>query len=212
MNEPRLVGSTHEWWLDQNAPECREAAECINRLNQEFVNTVRAAGGMNEDRYLLIPGYCGSPDGVLSDLFKMPEDSADNRIMIEVHAYTPYDYALNRDNPDTSFDLEMDKAKKSEIAGFMNKLYNKYIANGIPVIIDEFGALQKKATDVQDRVNFAAYYVASASARGIPCVWWDNHAFSGNGEKFGLIDRKSVVWKYPDIALAILKNCEFNRR
>ncbi len=212
MNEPRLVGSNYEWWLNQNAPECKEAADCINRLNQKFVDTVRAAGENNATRYLLVPGYCGSPDGALTTLFKMPEDSADNRIMIEVHAYTPYNYALNKDNPDSSFNLEKDREKKNEIATFMTRLYNEYIANGIPVLIDEFGALQKKTSDLQDRVNFAAYYVASASARGITCVWWDNHAFTGGGERFGLIDRKSIQWKYPDIALAILENCEFNRR
>ena len=36
MNEPRLVGSNYEWWLNQNAPECKEAVDCINRLNQKF--------------------------------------------------------------------------------------------------------------------------------------------------------------------------------
>ena len=212
MNEPRLVGSDYEWWLNQNAKECREAAECINMLNQKFVDTVRASGGCNTTRYLLVPGYCGSVDGVLSALFRMPEDPAENRIMIEVHAYTPYNYALNTNSPDSSFDLDKDGDKKNEIATFMTKLYKKFIANGIPVVIDEFGALQKNSQDLQDRVNFAAYYTASASARGMTCVWWDNHSFSGDGEKFGLIDRNAVKWKYPDIALAILWNCEFNRK
>ena len=138
-------------------------------------------------------------------------DAAENRIMIEVHAYTPYNYALNMGDPDSSFDLDKDKTKLHEITDFMNKLYEKYIQNGIPVIIDEFGALQKNQNDLQGRVNFAAFYIASASARGITCVWWDNHAFNGNGEKFGLINRKTVTWKYPDIALAILENCSYNR-
>ncbi len=211
MNEPRLVGSDYEWWLNPNASECKDAAECINRLNQKFVDTVRQTGGRNADRFLLVPGYCGSPDGVLSSLFVLPDDSADNRIMIEVHAYTPYNYALNMNNPDSSFDLEKDRTKKSEISSFMNNLYSKYIAKGIPVLIDEFGALQKNKDDLQDRVNFAAYYAASASSRGITCVWWDNHSFAGNGEKFGLINRNTVTWKYPDIALAILNNCLVNR-
>ncbi len=212
MNEPRLVGSEYEWWLNPNVPECKDAADCINRLNQKFVDTVRAAGGNNATRYLLVPGYCGSPDGVINSLFVLPTDSADNRIMIEVHAYTPYNYALNRNNPDCSFDLETDKGKKSEISSFMNNLYTKYIANGIPVLIDEFGALQKNKDDLQGRVNFAAYYTASASIRGITCVWWDNHAFSGNGERFGLINRNKVTWVYPEIAIAILENCLVNRR
>ena len=212
MNEPRLVGSNYEWWLNQNAHECQVAAECINRLNQKFVDTVRASGGYNTNRYLLVPGYCGSVDGALSALFRMPEDQAENRIMIEVHAYTPYNYALNTNSSDSSFDLDRDTEKKNEIATFMTKLYKKYITNGIPVLIDEFGALQKNSKDLQDRVNFAAYYVASASARGMTCVWWDNHVFTGGGEKFGLIERNAVKWKYPDIALAILWNCEFNRK
>ena len=171
MNEPRLVGSPFEWWLNPNAPECKDAADCINRL----------------------------------------ADTADNRIMLEVHAYTPYNYALNRTDPDNHFDLDKDHNKKSEIATFMKKLYEKYIKQGIPVIIDEFGALQKTADDLQGRVNFAAYYVASASTRGMTCCWWDNHAFTGNGERFGIIDRRKVEWAYPDIALAILRNCLFNR-
>ena len=211
MNEPRLVGSQFEWWLNPGADECKDAAECINRLNQKFVDTVRASGGNNETRYLLVPGYCASPDGVLNSLFAMPADPADNRIILEVHAYTPYDYALNRSNPDSRFDLEKDNRKKQEISGFMNKLYSKYISAGIPVIIDEFGALKKNDDDLQDRVNFTAFYTASASARGITCVWWDNHGFSPSGERFGLINRNKVIWVYPDIALAVLENCLFNR-
>ena len=211
MNEPRLVGSNYEWYLNEADPSCRNAAECINRLNQKFVDTVRASGGNNADRYLLVPGYDASPDGALSRLFRIPEDTADNKIIIEVHAYTPYNYALNINNKDSSFDLEKDKGKMNEISGFMTKLYNRFVKNGIPVLIDEFGALQKNANDLQGRVNFASFYIASASARGMTCCWWDNHAFSGNGERFGIINRKTIRWKYPDIALAILRNCLLNR-
>ena len=122
MNEPRLVGSTYEWWLNTSVAECRDAAECINRLNQKFVDTVRSKGGNNASRYLLVPGYCASPDGALTDLFRLPDDPAENRIMVEVHAYTPYDYALNKANPDSSFDLDKDRQKKQDISSFMNRL------------------------------------------------------------------------------------------
>ena len=212
MNEPRLVGSTYEWWLNTSAAECRDAAECINRLNQKFVDTVRSKGGNNASRYLLVPGYCASPDGALTDLFRLPDDPAENRIMVEVHAYTPYDYALNKANPDSSFDLDKDRQKKQDISSFMNRLYSKYISQGIPVIIDEFGALKKNDDDLQDRVNFTCYYTASASARGITCVWWDNHGFSASGERFGLINRNKKIWVYPDIAIAMIENCTFNRK
>lgn len=209
MNEPRLVGNkNYEWQPNESIPVVRDAMICINKLNQKFVETVRSSGGNNATRYLMIPGYCGSVGGVTANVFEVPED---DRIIIEVHAYTPYNFALNTKSKDSSFDLEKDTAKKSEIATFMTKLFNRYIVNGVPVIIDEFGALKKTDGDLQARVNFAAYYTAMASTRGIPVVWWDNAAFSGGGEKFGLIDRKKVEWRYPDIALAIITNCRVNR-
>ena len=209
MNEPRLIGSSFEWWLNPNAAECKEAADCINRLNQKFVDTVRAAGGNNADRYLSVPGYCGSPDSVTSVLFKIPQDSAENRIILEVHAYRPYNFALNTNSTDRNFDPEKDSQKKNEIESFMNSLHRKYIKQGIPVLIDEFASLDKN--NLQDRVNYTAYYIAAASSRGITCCLWDNHACTGTGEKLGIIDRNNVKWIYPEIALAMVNNSLFCR-
>ena len=208
MNEPRLVGDVNlEWTWSPTNTTSLEALDCINQFNQLFVDTIRSCGGQNTSRYLLIPGYAGNPYSVCSDQFVIPQDPTPDHIMIEVHAYTPYSFALSEDMNDSHFDLDHDK---SAIGSFMNDLYKKFISNGIPVIIDEFGARDKNG-NLQDRVNFAAYYIVSASARGIPCCWWDNHCFDGNGERFGIIDRKSCTWVYPDIALAILSNCDYNR-
>lgn len=210
LNEPRLrESSQYQWSFNASAPECIDAAECINKLNQLFVDTVRATGGNNAVRYLAVTGYCASPGSVCSDLFVLPKDTADNRIIVSAHAYTPYLFALDQNRAKSTFVLD-DMGQKSEIAQFMNNLYNKFIVHGIPVMLDEFGALDKDG-NTQDRVNFAAYYTASASTRGITCVWWDNHVFSGSGERFGLIDRRDVKWVYPDIALAIVANCRYNR-
>ncbi len=209
MNEPRLVNTGFEWYYNAFAPECRDAAECINKLNQLFVDTIRATGGNNATRYLMVPGYAGSPDGVLADAFRIPEDTT-GRIILEVHAYTPYHFALNQgEGSYNTFDLA-EQQKITEIASFMNSLYKKYVSQGIPVVIDEYGAMEKKG-NLQDRVNWAAYYVCAASARGMTCCWWDNCAFTGNGERFGIIDRKTGNWKYPEIVDAIMTYCTFNR-
>ena len=211
MNEPRLAGKgALEWTFNPASMECRDAAECINRLNQLFVDTVRATGGNNATRYLAVPGYCASPAGVMNDYFRMPEDTADNRIILEVHAYTPYNFALNQgDGSYDTFDLS-EQNKIQEVAVFMNSLYNRYVAQGIPVIIDEYGAMEKSG-NLQDRVNWTAYYVCAASARGMTCCWWDNCAFTGDGERFGIIDRNTCEWTYPEIVEAIMANCTFNR-
>ena len=210
LNEPRLVGNAqYEWSFNPSAPECQDAADCINRLNQLFVDTVRATGGNNATRYLAVTGYCASPASVCNEAFQLPKDTADNRIIVSAHAYTPYMFALNPSRADRTFDLD-DLGQKSQIGQFMNALYQRFIANGIPVIMDEFGA-QDKDGNTQDRVNFAAYYTVSASARGMTCVWWDNHVFSGDGERFGLINRATLEWIYPEIVEAITANCLFNR-
>lgn len=202
MNEPRLKGTAIEWWFDSSDPDGLESAECINRLNQAFVNTVRAAGGMNEDRYLMVPGYCAAPGFAVASYFRLPQDTADNRLIISAHAYTPYSFALDMKGTD-SFSAYGASGRR-EISNFMNDLYKKYIANGIPVVIGEFGAMEKKG-NLQDRVDFAALYIASASARGIPCCWWDNNIFKGNGERFGLFDRKNCAWPYPELVQALMQ-------
>ena len=210
MNEPRLVGTKYEWNYSAAVPHCKDSAECINKLNQLFVDTVRATGGNNATRYLAVPGYDASPEGALSIEFRLPKDTVPDRMIVSVHAYRPYEFALKDSSNDRTFDLEKEQNKKQDIAVFMNQLYNRYIVKGIPVLIDEYGATDRNG-NLQARVNFAAYYTASASSRGITCCWWDNHAFQGNKECFGLINRNLMKWKYPDIAMAINANCLYNR-
>lgn len=204
LNEPRMVGTNYEWWLNANDASCKDAVDCINQLNQVFVDTVRATGGNNADRFLMVPGYCASADGALNDGFVIPTDTVEDRIIISVHAYTPYDFALNSEGTD-AFDAEKSSDVKG-ITGFMDKLYNKFVKNGTPVVIGEFGAMHKRNT--QARVEFAAVYIAEARARGITCCWWDNNAFLGNGELFGLIDRLPLKWRYQEIVDAMMQYAE----
>ena len=201
MNEPRLSGTDHEWWFDRNSPDCLEAADCVNRLNQAFVDTVRAAGGRNGTRYLMVPGYDAAPANTDPAFFRLPEDAADNRLIVSAHAYLPYPFALDTKGT-ASFSL-MDPRQTGEIDAALDALYERFISRGVPVVIGEFGALDKD--NLQDRVDLTAYYVAQASARGIPCVWWDNHAFHGAGENFGLLDRRTLAWPFPEIVEAALR-------
>ena len=204
MNEPRLVGHNNEWWIDPNNADCIDAISCINELNQTFVDTVRASGGNNASRYLLCPGYCASPDGVLNKGFVFPTDPVnnDNHIILEVHSYSPYSFAL--ESPGTDTWSSKNGRNTGDAVSFMNDLYKKYVSNGIPVLIDEFGS-QEKNGNLESRIDHAGYYIASARARGITCVWWDNNLMQGNGERFGIIDRNSLKWAFPEIVEAMMK-------
>ena len=208
LNEPRLVGTSDEWWLDLNKQQCVEAVQCINELNQVFVDTVRATGGNNGERYLLVPGYAASLQGATNRYFELPQDIAgnENKILVEVHAYTPYDFALRAPGEGKSIDQWSadDKASTAEIDELMDTLYKKYVQNGIGVVIDEFGARDKNG-NIQARTDFAAYYVAAARQRGITCCWWDNNEFTGDGENFGIFQRQVCSFMYPELVEGMMK-------
>ena len=202
INEPRLSGTSLEWRVDKNDPKSVEAMGCISKLNQVFVDTVRAAGGNNADRFLMVPGYSASPEGAMNEYNVLPTDTVENRIIVSVHAYTPYDFALNGAG---TGEFEINSTFSRQIPLFLNNLYEHYVAKGIPVVVGEFGA-RDKGGNLQARVHFASYYVFHATNRGIICCWWDNHGFQGDGELFGLMDRKTATWKYPEIVEAMLLN------
>lgn len=206
LNEPRLTGSTYEWNFQAGASECQDAAECINRLNQTFVDIVRASGGNNAQRYLMLPGYDASLDGAMTNLYRLPTDTAENKLIVSVHAYTPYNFALQSPQESGSTDtFSIDaSASTKDIDYLMNSLYKKYVSQGIPVVIGEFGAREKNF-NLQDRLDYYVYYISSARARGISCLVWDNNAFSGTGENFGLFRRSVGTWLYPEIIEAIMK-------
>ena len=199
VNEPRLVGTDVEWWYMPGNAKATEAIECINDLNQIFVDTVRESGGYNTDRYLMIPSYDQSVQGTMDSAFVLPADTVEGRMILSVHAYTPYDFALNMSGTSV-----FDESGKGEIDSFLSDLYGKYVCNGIPVVMTEFGALDKN--NLQDRVNFTAYYTARAASYGIPVIWWDNNAFAGSGENFGIFNRSTLTFTFGDILNAMLLN------
>lgn len=208
LNEPRLQYTSFEWVYSSSSDECREAADCINQYNQAALDAIRAAGGNNANRYVMVPAYAGKAEAAMANEFKLPEDSATDKLILSVHAYIPYNYAMNAPEAPGST-TEFTDADKAEIDNVMETLYVMFISKNIPVVIGEYGARNKNVDGkdyTQGRVDYAANYVASARARGISCVWWDNNAFeSRSGEAFGLLHRASNTWTFDAIAYATVK-------
>ncbi len=198
MNEPRLTGHTNEWWLDMNNEDCIDAIKTINKLNQDCLDTIRKSGGNNATRFVSVPGYDCSIDGATNEYFELPKDSAADRLIVAVHAYTPYSFALAEESDAQStdkFDIAKDTA---DLDKTLDVIYDTYIVNGIPVYIGEMAALEKNF-NTQARVDWTSYYLCNATARGIPCIWWD--APGG----MMLLNRSSCTWKDPIIVEALNK-------
>ncbi len=208
MNEPRQKGTAMEWWIeDIESAEAQEALDCINQMNQAGVDAIRANGqGYNSSRYILVPGYAANPELEMNDYFKLPDDSAataENRIIITVHAYTPYEFALNKSGT-KKFDIATSNGTE-DINSFMKRLYERFVCKGTPVLIDEFGALDKDNLD--SRMQFTAYYVAMARKYGMTCCYWDNNAYKTDGENFRIIDRTTLELTFPEIIDQMMYYC-----
>ncbi|MGN1102828.1 MAG: glycoside hydrolase family 5 protein, partial [Huintestinicola sp.] len=111
----------------------------VNEVNQAFVDTIRAGGGNNPQRHLLISGYNTGIDRSCDPLFKMPDDPA-GRMVLSVHYYTPSTLCIL--DKDASWGKAItewgsDKDLK-ELDDNMKMLKENYIDKGIPVIVGEY--------------------------------------------------------------------------
>ena len=145
----------------------------------------------------MIPTYAASSVEPALKGFVFPE--GDDKLIVSIHAYLPYEFALGDDPEENRFTAAEDK----DVARFMSLLKKYFTDKGIPVIIGEFGARNKN--NITDRTEWAEYYVSKAKELGIPCILFDNGHSEGRGETFGLLDRKTCDWSFPEIVQAVVK-------
>ena len=202
LNEPRLVGTGDEWWFNVNYPNdnVRDSISVINTLNQTAVDTIRAAGGKNTDRCIMVPGYGASIDGCTTSTFKLPNDSTPNRLIVSVHAYTPYNFALNANGT-----AEFKNNLKSEVDYLYSTIKSHFIDKGIPAIIGETSASNKN--NASERLKWAQYYMGKSAEYGVPCMLWDNNVFNGSdkGECHGHLNRSTLKWYDKAFVDAVIK-------
>nr|MCR5121904.1 glycoside hydrolase family 5 protein [Ruminococcus sp.] len=192
-NEPRLRDTPLEW--TGGSPGSREI---VGEYAKTFYETVRASGGNNSKRHLMVTGYAAASGRESLEDIWLP-DNGDDKVIVSVHAYLPYNFALNVNGTD-KWSAEKDTG---EIDTLLKNLNELFISKGVPVMIGEFGVLNKDNLD--DRIACTEYYISEARKLGIPMLWWDNNAFHGNGENFGLMDRSMPpVWKTQKLVDAMI--------
>lgn len=183
MNEPRLIGTETEW-----GGESAENDRITGELNQTFVDTVRKAGGKNKDRYLLVTAYAGMVEAL--ERFEMPEGE---HLILTVHAYKPYSFAM-----DTAGTIEWKEEDQKEIDWFMDILKEHYTSQGIPVIIGEFGAIDKN--NLEEREMWLKYYMKKAKECQVTCFWWDEGGPSGETSgRYRIFDRENGEWLFESL-------------
>lgn len=165
-----------------------EAGKITNELNQLFVDTVRASGKKNETRCLIVNTYCAGANKDVLKYFVLPEDTVEDKLIVEAHIYQPF-YFTSEVSPDTT-----DWANgKPTLESYIYNMYENYVKKGTPVIIGEFGAVDKD--NLKARMSWLRFFVDTCCKYGIKCFWWDN----GNAAEYEIFDRTTLEITEPEL-------------
>jgi len=175
----------------------------INQLNQEFVTIVRASGGNNVKRHLIVPGYNTHIDHTVAGL-KMPADTTPNRLILAVHFYDPYLFTLmakihtwGQASPGRD-----DWGQEDFVVKQFDKLKTTYIDKGVPVFLGEYGAVNQEGYEDYRRY-YMEYVTKVAVDRGVLPVYWDNGAQGSGEDKFAMFDRNTGEGLQPELLKAM---------
>lgn len=109
-----------------------------NEINQTFVDVVRATGGNNATRFLLIAGYSTDINQTCDDRFQMPKDTVDSKLMVSVHYYDPWSYCGASSAVSAT---KWGKVSDYEYLDQQLAKMTKFTEAGYGVVIGEYGAL-----------------------------------------------------------------------
>lgn len=221
-DEHLLFESMNEEFDGSYSEPNKEYYQNINDYNQIFVDTVRKTGDNNTKRWLIIPGWNTNIDYTAGDYgFKLPTDQYRNksidkeeqRIMISVHYYSPWDFCGGENCVITQWGNEADDPSKTSttcdetyMKNQLNLMKTTFADKGYPVFIGEYGSIDKTSYDSENeyyRAYFARKLCQLSRKNGCIPMYWDNGYNGVHG--FGLFDRTTCEVTQPVIIDAIME-------
>ncbi len=149
-----------------------ECYEMTNRINQTFVDTVRATGGNNADRFLLIAGYNTNIAKTCDDRFKMPKDTIPDKLLVSVHYYDPWNYC------GTDSGTQWGTHGEYETQNADLKKMTKFTEQGYGVIIGEYGVLAKDDGTLKDSITaYTENLLDNCDLYNFVPMLWDTSTF-----------------------------------
>ena len=182
LNEPfqeySLFGTRHS-----------ELTPILERYNQAFVDAVRATGGNNAKRVLIVQGPSTNISSTVN-YFNMPTDTEKGKLMVEVHYYEPWDFCGSNATKDWNADASVKTSFES--------LKTKFVDHNIPVVIGEYGANWQENTESHNdaiRRYFKSVVENAGNCGIVPFVWDINVVSYPN---MSIINRTGLsVWNTP---------------
>lgn len=180
-----------------NEPNVETAAQMavLHSYHQTFIDTVRATGGKNAQRVLIVQGPSTDIEKTNTLMTSMPTDSVANRLMAEIHFYSPWNYTgMTKDESwgnqffywGKGFHSTTDTAhnptwgEEDYVDQQFKSMKTQFVDKGIPVIMGEFGTGVRKnltGADLQlhldGRAHYLNYVTKQAIANGMVPFLWD---------------------------------------
>lgn len=204
FDERLLFASANEPNVDDS-----EQMEVLNSYHQSFINAVRATGGNNEYRVLVVQGPSTDIEKTNRLMKNMPSDTVDDRLMVEVHFYTPWNFCGLESDADwgkafyywgkenhssTDTDHNPTWGEESTIDQLFGLMKKQFVDKGIPVLMGEYGAIRRSSLQPElleahlaSRAYYLKYVTQQMKANGILPFYWDNGGNDNNS--FGIFNR-----------------------
>ncbi len=179
-------------WGDPVNPSAYEA---INRLEQDFVDVVRATGGNNEYRNLIVNPYSAGSTQAKLDGMQLPQDIHGNHLLCTVHSYDPY-WFCNDSNDKTAqenyYIMMFNDECRNEIDAIFQRVHKRFAEDfGVPYFFGEFGAIGTHP-DMAERIKYAQYMAKKFREYNTTGLWW-----------MGLFERRMKNWYEIEIVNAM---------
>ena len=196
-----------------------ENLEVQNAYNQTFIDVVRATGGKNEKRHLIVQTYVCNPDfGINNGDFIIPTDiegNGNDYMSVEFHYYTPWEYAGECNfyywgEPYRQYG-EVPASNEQNMTDLFDRVVAEWSDKGLGVIIGEWGVSDHFKDGQTEKIHenmtyYCRFLVSEARKRGFSTFVWDNNAFGNGMEMFGIFDRShSMKVKAPWILQGIME-------
>lgn len=174
-------------------------AECLDMMNKACVEIVRASGGNNAERLIVLPTKdTNGEQKYLDQLYGTITDINDPNIIATVHYYGYWPFSVN-----IAGETEFKGTSVTDIDGLVSRLKTTFIDNGIPVIIGEWGLLGfDTALDTVEHgeiLKFFEYFCNAVNENGLTTMWWDN------GQH---LNRYSYEWADPSLNAVIKQSMQ----
>ena len=216
LNEPRLKDTSFEWYYNDKKDMCIEAAKVLNEFNKLILKTIRDSKGNNNFRFVMATPYAAALTSLLHKDFEIPEDYIDttlfppehsetNRVLLSVHMYLPYDFAMNPLSSDDKFD---DYVSDELFKDFVD-LYTTFVQKGYHVVVGEMGVVDRNNT--LERIKWANYFMSNCRKYQFSAFVWDNNNVDNSKsaeETFGFFNRTGLKFYIDDLMNAFIKSSQ----